>query len=94
MVGKNDPTVGEKIVAVITIRYTEKSQDVFNIQVDEESAVSNAKMLKSFLTDKLAYYKHPKEIFVVDFIPRNHMGKVIFFNMRSLLYCVVHMRNR
>ena len=82
MVGKNDPTMGEKIVAIITIRDTEKLQDLFDIRMDENSAVSNAKMMKSFLTDRLSYYKHPKEIFIVDFIPRNHMGKVnIQFDM-------------
>mmetsp|Transcript_30928 Transcript_30928/g.44436 ORF Transcript_30928/g.44436 Transcript_30928/m.44436 type:complete len:194 (+) Transcript_30928:345-926(+) len=82
VVGKNDPAAGEKIVAIITLRDEATSQDVFKIQMDEEAAISNAKMLKSFLADRLSYYKNPKEVYVVDFIPRNHMGKV---NKKSIL---------
>ena len=39
-------------------------------------APGQAEELKLFLKDKLAHYKIPKRVIVVDFLPRNHLGKV------------------
>lgn len=38
--------------------------------------------LRVHLGDRLAPYKHPRELHVVDHIPRNHLGKV---NKKTLL---------
>ncbi len=64
VVGKPDASVGEKVVAILSIRDSKQS--------------INLKSIKEYLHDKLAYYKHPKEVFVVaqGAIPRNHLGKV------------------
>lgn len=64
VVGQQDAALGEKVVAILSIR-------------DNKQNIS-LKSIKEYLHDKLAYYKHPKELFVVaqGAIPRNHLGKV------------------
>ena len=32
--------------------------------------------VRSFLKDRIAQYKQPQELFIVENIPRNHLGKV------------------
>lgn len=64
VVGQQDASMGEKVVAILSIR--DGKQNI------------NLKSIKEYLHDKLAYYKHPKEVFVVaqGAIPRNYLGKV------------------
>lgn len=69
VLGSPDEILGEKVVSVIVLRDKSKWSD------------PNAS-LREFLHDKLAKYKQPKEVLIVDSIPRNHMGKV---NKKSLL---------
>ena len=70
-------TIGESVIAIIVLR---------NINSDSYELTSNnnnnTKVLKQFLNDKLAHYKHPRHTVVVFEIPRNHMGKV---NKKTLL---------
>ncbi len=64
VIGQQDASMGEKVVAILSIRDSNQNIDL--------------KSIKEYLHDKLAYYKHPKEVFVVaqGAIPRNHLGKV------------------
>jgi fatty-acyl-CoA synthase len=39
--------------------------------------------LDEFLTDRLARYKHPKHLEVVDALPRNPAGKVLKTELRN-----------
>lgn len=46
----------------------------------------NTQALHKFLSDRLASYKHPKEVMVLsEEIPRNHLGKVC-----TMLVCVIN----
>ena len=86
MVGKPDEVVGEIIVAVLSLRKPDGSNANLTLEFSSEKTEAakgnNAKLLKPFLQDKLAHYKQPREVVIVDSIPRNHMGKV---NKKSLL---------
>ena len=73
------------MVAVVVLRPLTDAQ-ITAMKVTDLSAQggdSNAlrEALKFFLADKLALYKQPREIVLVDVIPRNHLGKV---NKKSL----------
>jgi benzoate-CoA ligase len=48
---------------------------VAHVVVREERA-GLAEELKSFVRERLAPYKHPREITFVDSLPRTHLGKV------------------
>ena len=49
------------------------SVSLVNSQQDPQAIL---RILRSFLEDRLAQYKQPREYLIVDAIPRNHMGKV------------------
>ena len=44
--------------------------------VARERSATLAEELKTFVRERLAPYKHPREIFFVDSLPRTHLGKV------------------
>ena len=57
-------TVGEIIVAVLSLRNPLKD----GVDIKAEMDI--------YLSDKLAKCKKPRKYFIVDNIPRNHLGKV------------------
>ncbi|MFE3289914.1 fatty-acid--CoA ligase FadD5 [Rhodococcus sp. NPDC059234] len=67
VIGRPDPKWGEVPVAVVALQ----GED---LTLDELSA---------FLDDRLARYKHPKELVVVDALPRNASGKVVKWELRK-----------
>jgi malonyl-CoA/methylmalonyl-CoA synthetase len=69
VIGLPDDTLGEKVVAVIALRAGAEGGSLL-----EHPALREA--LTKYLQDKLARYKQPRDYFVVEAIPRNHMGKV------------------
>jgi malonyl-CoA/methylmalonyl-CoA synthetase len=69
VVGQADSVYGETVVAVVALRppVCENAHTVEAMDVDS---------IRVFLTGKLAPYKHPRSVIIVESIPRNHMGKV------------------
>jgi fatty-acyl-CoA synthase len=71
VIGRTDEKWGEVPVAIVV----------------ERSAVSDKPLdladLHDFLTERLARYKHPKHLEVVDALPRNPAGKVLKTELRS-----------
>ncbi|WP_435210970.1 acyl-CoA synthetase [Luminiphilus sp. nBUS_16] len=70
VVGLPDEKWGEKVVAVAV--------------VDKSTGISIASVT-DFLSGKLARYKQPRELHVVDALPRNPAGKVQKFLLKELL---------
>ena len=64
----------------MVLRKNEKS-DSYPLNNDNNDN-DNSKVLRKFLNEKLAHYKHPRHVVVVEELPRNHMGKI---NKKSLL---------
>jgi len=75
VIGLPDDTLGEKVVAVIALRAGAEGETSLLCEHTAREA------LTKYLQDKLARYKQPRDYFVVEAIPRNHMGKV---NKKSL----------
>lgn len=46
--------------------------------------------LDDFLTERLARYKHPKALEIVDALPRNPSGKVLKTELRSVFGVDLH----
>ncbi len=69
VIGRPHPTWGEVPVAVVALAAAAPS----GLVLDE---------LHAFLADKLAKYKHPKALEVVDALPRNPAGKVLKTELR------------
>jgi fatty-acyl-CoA synthase len=67
VIGRPDPKWGEVPVAVAAV--TDSSLDLAD--------------LDEFLTERLARYKHPKALEVVDALPRNPAGKVLKTELRA-----------
>ncbi|MFD1814810.1 fatty-acid--CoA ligase FadD5 [Rhodococcus gannanensis] len=70
VIGRSDAKWGEVPVAVVAL----KEEVTEDLTLDELSA---------FLDDLLARYKHPKELVVVDALPRNASGKVVKGDLRK-----------
>ncbi|MFZ2173543.1 MAG: fatty-acid--CoA ligase FadD5 [Rhodococcus sp. (in: high G+C Gram-positive bacteria)] len=69
VVGRPDPKWTEVPVAVVAL-----SDEGEDLTIEELSA---------WLDDKLARYKHPKDIVVIDALPRNASGKVVKGDLRK-----------
>ncbi|TQF68808.1 long-chain-fatty-acid--CoA ligase [Rhodococcus spelaei] len=67
VIGRPDPKWGEVPVAVVALQ----GED---LTLEE---------LTAFLEDRLARYKHPKDLVVVDALPRNASGKVVKWELRK-----------
>lgn len=76
VIGIPDDIQGEKLVAVIVLRSTENKDPASNEFVSKENVF---RVLPAFLKSRIAAYKVPKTILIVDEIPRNHLGKVEYF---------------
>jgi len=75
VVGRTDPVWGEVGRAVVTVH--------------EGSAFSQAEM-EAYLKGRLARYKIPKDLVIVQEIPRNATGKILRAKVRSQLGNVIH----
>lgn len=74
MIGRPHEKWGEVPVAVVAV--------TANVKSDRESALTLAD-LDDFLTERLARYKHPKALEIVDALPRNPSGKVLKTELRE-----------
>jgi acyl-CoA synthetase (AMP-forming)/AMP-acid ligase II len=61
VLGIDDPKYGQRLAAFVVL---------------EESASASAESLKRHVRDNLANYKVPREIFVIDALPRSSTGKI------------------
>ena len=68
VVGRADKKWGEVPVAVVVLR---------------EPAGLEKQAILDLFEDKLARFKHPKDVVFVDMLPRNSMGKVLKFELRE-----------
>ena len=67
---------------VYSVDYPDRSTVRDGVSMDK------AAILAAF-TDKIARYKHPKDVIFVDRLPRNAMGKVLAGEVRKLVDDVV-----
>ncbi len=70
VIGRPHPTWGEVPVAIVALGAASES----GLTLDE---------LDEFLTERLARYKHPKALEVVETLPRNPAGKVLKTQLRA-----------
>lgn len=63
VVGLADPHLGERVEAYASL-------------VDGAQPAPSGDELRAFVTDRLASYKVPDHVFILDVMPRNHTGKV------------------
>ena len=74
VIGRPHPKWGEVPVAVVALRASLTPQG--------ESSLSLAD-LDAFLTERLARYKHPRALEIVEALPRNPAGKVLKTELRA-----------
>ena len=86
MIGVPDPVWGDKIVAFIVLRRPASAAvnagSISAAAVSVAAETEPAAWLKSFLRERLSPFKLPKEIRLVDELPRNAMGKVLKQELR------------
>lgn len=70
VVGKSHPDFGEAVIAFI---------------VPDKSTAIDEKSVTAFIKDKLANFKVPKQVLIIDELPRNTMGKVQKNELRKSL---------
>jgi malonyl-CoA/methylmalonyl-CoA synthetase len=71
-----DGLPGVKESAVIGVPHPDFGEGVTAIVVADDSTELNKQSIYDALRDRLARFKQPKQIFIVDNLPRNTMGKV------------------
>jgi malonyl-CoA/methylmalonyl-CoA synthetase len=71
-----DRLPGIKESAVIGVPHPDFGEGVAAVVVRDGSAAIDERSVISALSDRLARFKQPKRVFVVDALPRNTMGKV------------------
>jgi len=74
VVGRPDPVMGEEVVAFVSLR-----PDADN------AAAADPEALAAFAAERLARYKLPRSIRVLDALPKNAMGKIAKPDLRALL---------
>ena len=75
VIGMPDPILGEKVVAVVTLK-------------DPKQMTLDIAELKEFCAGKLAPYKTPKDINVMDTLPMSGAGKILKHEIRRNLGAV------
>jgi fatty-acyl-CoA synthase len=73
VIGRADDKWGEVPVAVVALRSSLRAADAAPLALAE---------LDGFLTERLARYKHPRALEIVDALPRNPAGKVLKTELR------------
>ena len=74
VVGKPDERYGEMVVAAIVLR---------------DGAELSLDAVKLMLGDRLARYKHPRELHFLDAMPRNALGKLCRADVRAAILSAV-----
>ncbi|OKH73203.1 long-chain fatty acid--CoA ligase [Mycobacterium sp. SWH-M1] len=74
VIGRPDPKWGEVPVAVVALRASLTPQNGTALSLTD---------LDGFLTERLARYKHPRALEIVEALPRNPAGKVLKTELRS-----------
>ncbi|WP_076445198.1 malonate--CoA ligase [Roseivivax lentus] len=62
--------------AVIGVPHADFGETVVGVLVAEPGAAPDVDAIAETVRDKLARFKHPRKLFVIDALPRNTMGKV------------------
>ena len=73
---KIDEITGIKESAVFGVPHPDFGEGLTAVVVLEKDTVITANVVKVYLKNDLAKFKQPKQIFIVDELPRNTMGKV------------------
>jgi len=71
-----DDIAGVKESAVIGVPHPDLGEGVTAVVVADGSSEISREAIIAALTDRLAHFKQPKQVFIVDELPRNAMGKV------------------
>ena len=71
-----DDLPGVKESAVIGLPHPDFGEGVAAVVVPESAGAVDEAAVKAALADRVAKYKQPKAVFVIDELPRNTMGKV------------------
>lgn len=79
-----DDIVGVNESAVIGVPHADFGEGVTAIVVLDGSVILREMEIIELLSDKLASFKQPKKIFIVDALPRNTMGKVQKNELREI----------
>ncbi|MEU4233781.1 AMP-binding protein [Nonomuraea sp. NPDC026600] len=69
VIGVPDPDMGEKALVVLELKENRRELAIDDIQ--------------TFLSDRLAKYKHPRAVEIVPQLPRNPMGKILKPTLRT-----------
>ncbi len=79
VIGRADAKWGEVPIAVVAIRTAGSEADTGAIRTSR----LRIEDLDGFLTERLARYKHPRGLEIVDALPRNPAGKVLKTELRN-----------
>ena len=71
-----DELPGVRESAVIGVPHADFGEAVTAVVVPDGSCTLNEQSVIAALNDRLARFKQPKRVFIVDALPRNTMGKV------------------
>lgn len=71
-----DDLAGIAESAVIGVPHPDFGEAVVALIITDQNAQIDGAIIQSGIKDKLARFKHPKCIFIIDELPRNTMGKV------------------
>ena len=80
VVGLPDEAWGERVVAAVTLR-----DSISNAEKEKALEACATESLRTWGKELLAPYKLPKEVVVLDELPRNAMGKVVKPALKELL---------
>jgi acyl-CoA synthetase (AMP-forming)/AMP-acid ligase II len=83
VVGVSDPTYGEVIAAVVVPSLSRPATGA----ATTAAPIVTVQTVRGFLQDRLAPYKHPRVVRVVDAIPRNQLGKVTLLSAVLMKWC-------